>query len=475
MRRFCWAVLVVVLIAAGQAKCVERECSYPSGSTGTSGRDEASYFIRVTPYIHANGEREASEVSLRELGEYLAHQAGVDILYFLGRTERKLFEGEWRGSTPLEALQAFAAAGGVRLEVPQPNLWVIGPPEYFDSAALTVTIMPADPERQGALWGAQTQAAENELIRLLAVRDSSSYGRLQIEVEYYWLAEEGPGSLIVQVRHVRGSHQQNSRVHKLRFRRESGELSIECEWSTWLDVDRDGVTHIFSPEIAEDVDGDGVRDLFFFGIGDRTFDTLLSGRDGRELLTAFATNELAVEKRESGAKRIAVDDPRGPDYIEGPTAEEAPWKPGAVVMQYDGARQKFVAYERSEIVARSMSPAGQERPQKVSPRDLLAAVAGGPEKVRVYLNRWVRASDGTARGDVVYAPNRQTRIQFGSKPLSDGVPQPVSLDAPYFKVTPGYEERGRLFTPRVVFDYKSPGYLKKLQEAEERQKSPPTP
>lgn len=445
-----WPVVAMVLAALAAPGGADEgsACSYRTSFRGVEyGRDGSGYFVRVSPTIWA-GREAASAAPVDGFGDFVASEAGATIVYLTRSTETKLFRGEWRGDTPLAALQAFAAAGGLQVEVPQPNVWVIGPPDFRESSAVRISIAPAFPEEQSLLWGQDTAEVEEALIRALPVRDVGSRGKVDIRVEYYWIAEEPAQTLLVS-RHLQSGTGVDPRygsgfyrAFKVRLHREAGGVRVECLWASLQDAEGGAPEGRLIPEVAEDFDGGGLRDFFFSADGDRP-NVVLSGEDGSCLLRPFVPGVVAVEKRASGAKRVAVGGLWRERYW--PRAENPPpeKRRGPFVMSFEPEAGEFVEDE-SALATVAAQQSGQGRPgEEPLPHQALARVLGAAERVRVYaFSPW--GVSVAAGFEVIRAYGLRARIEEGGEKLA------------------------KLYTtPRVVVDYTSAGYLEEERRRRE--------
>lgn len=450
--------ILALLLAASTLTAGDR-CEYvepflPSSFLVEKGN--TGYAIRISRPEARGGVGHPAQIY--SVGEQLAREANAMIVYLFGATERDVPATEWRGDTPLAALQAFAAAGGLEVEVPQPNVWVIGPPDYRQSSAVTISVAPAFPEEQSSLWGRDTAEVEEALLRALPVRDAGgSRGEVAVRVSYYWIPEEAVGTLLIVhcLQHPGAPGDIGDgffRAFKVRLRRDGRGVAVECLWDTG-DAEEREPTGWLIPEIAEDLDGDGYRDFVFFAEGERGH-AVLSGKDGHRLLT-FSGDEFAVEKKAAGPKRVAVRDLWDDSPLSKLAYQEAlaagaskeqlrGFPDGPLVLSYREDTRQF-AFDKALLAAANTSPAPADDQQRRTdgPRQLLARAVGGAAAVRVYL----------------LAPG--ARI-----PVSDC--DQVPAYGRYFRLQQGGRELAKLYEGRVVVDYKSAGYLEKERQRQER-------
>jgi hypothetical protein len=232
------------------------------------------------------------------------------IFYVTRYTEAEIFGGEWRGEDPLSALRAFLTAGGLDILVPEPGLWIVGTPEDLAKAAFVAYAYPLDPEAQG--WQSVEQVGDLERalvaqfgMRNISARDLDNPDEAElgyppddpswVGVGYYWVEGERDTLLVLATQgcgYCRGtSSDLQARAFKVRLRREGIGLKLECMWAA-------PVFGPFVPTVAEDFDGDGLRDFVFDTDRDLAMNMngglVLSGADGRPFVR-FASG-IYVEK-----------------------------------------------------------------------------------------------------------------------------------------------------------------------------------
>jgi len=441
----------LISLAAMWALADENQCERWRDPTMLAGRDDAGFFVRVKPGFFALRPGEPTHRSVSSVADWLGEQAGATVFYVTGHTEVKILSGEWRGEDPLSALKGFVTAGGLDVLVPKPDFWIIGEPGKVRNAAIVAYAYPLDPESQGWESAERVGDMERELLAQLAIRDTSAMdldnmdeahlgylpdGLSWIGVGYYWVEGEKDTLLIVAT-HGCGycggtsSHLQ-VRALKVRLRREASGLKVECLWGAQ-------VFGPLVPTVAEDFDGDGLRDFVFANDRDLQMNMngglVLSGADGRPFVR-FASG-IYVEKNIGGPKRFSA-------LVLGDDRDDWP------VLLYDPAEQTFEA--RYEAVA--ATGAGETRtPDAVEPasrRDRLAFFVrevGGPENAREYAMPGLTPS---GRKGIEAVPARLTPVWEK------------------WVLVPGYaryQELGGKLPLRVHYFYFSDAYLKKVEEA----------
>ena len=288
----------------------------------------------------------------------------------------------WRGTTPLECLRAFAKDAGLKVAVPEEGLWVVGPKDDVDTTAVVVTAYPFDTGQ--ALLGGDTLRA---VLRTLPVRNWGSYvdadlGQPQavsLALGYYRIPEEDGRYIFVVSNSFAGGDGAVTGVgpggmtFKVEIEAEGLDAVVRCIWGT------PGVGELV-PGFAEDLDGDGYRDYLLLEEergalkplpGEYNF--VLSGKDGRGLVSYYHSGELAVEKRTDGPKKIAV---------------QGLYRPGGEgldrtdVLIYDEKEGRFVPAPRETPDAQA--EAAEQTKVRTTPAKALAAMVGGPEHVVIY-------------------------------------------------------------------------------------------
>jgi hypothetical protein len=440
MKRLGLAVLSISLTAAlASSLCGASDCRYPKGTSFVAGHDEKGFFVRADwqdPRL-----RPIKGSIIAGVGDYLARQAGATILYLSTNTAQEMGRGEWRSGEPLATLKLFADAAGLEVEVPSPGYWVIGPPDYRLSSALTLSTQPLDPAGQGFRSQAEMRDIEMALVNQLPVRDTgNARGEIALNVAYYQVAEEGPDIwLVLSSLTWAGDSNPYSpffKAYKVRLDRADGHVAVHCVWESLEATGR------LVPEIAEDFDGDGIRDFVFEGGGDKHPDVILSGSDGRVLLT-FLGNELAVEKAAVGPKRFAVDTIIGMDIEGEPSKGPDSWREGPFVLKYDRSASDYEMEEKADLQARAQAVVNAPGGQANGPRKLLARALGGTNKVRVYL-----LYPGAHYPGGAYEEVPQQRYSWN------------------VEVTPQLVAKG--YPARILLRYESAGFVEKRKLREER-------
>jgi len=317
---------------------------------------------------------------------------------------------------------------------PSPGWWLVGPAKHLSSpASVTIAVQCLGPTGQGWTDPAAVAELERALVSQLPVRVLSRVrgpGEGSLTVQYYWLPEEGPDTLLVLA-----SQPGNSVVwaqhqgFKVRAHRESSKVTVDCIWAMSQHAVPSGR---LVPEIAEDFDGDGYRDFVFDGGDDEHFvNTIVSGKDGRLLLAFDVSNEIAVERRPTGLPRLAVegiDDLQNggeaPQYgAEAPPDEDA--ERGPVVLIFDRVAGRFEPAPGSKAAVTAQAIAQGPGGSANVPRRALAAALGGPAKVRAYL-LMPGASYAAGGYEEIRAVQREypQRILFKYSPTPSARPQP---------------------------------------------------
>lgn len=304
---------LVILTLSPTGASAQEACGfgrYPSKLLA-AGHDESGWYVRsnAPDEALAAGQlgRIPRSISTTGVGDLLAHAAGATAFYFGdGLTEDELAIREWRGESPLEALRSLAVSAGLVVETPAADAWLIGPPWMSESQSLTIRWRPLD-ARRGPVPGKEGEALARALVAKLPVRTAkgTSRGVSWIEVETYWLPEEGRDVvLVVATWNPPAPNDPSTRqVFKVRVDLSKATPGIECIWATkYGSVAPQGP---FYSDLSEDFDGDGYRDFGFGREGDSTERVVLSGRDG-SMLFSFPFSSLAVEKENGpGPKRVS--------------------------------------------------------------------------------------------------------------------------------------------------------------------------
>jgi len=298
-----------ISLAAMWALADENQCERWRDPTMRALKDETGFLVRIDPAICA-AKPVAAPRQVASIGDWLAEQAGAVIFYVTRYTEAEIFGGEWRGEDPLSALRAFLTAGGLDILVPEPGLWIVGTPEDLAKAAFVAYAYPLDPEAQG--WQSVEQVGDLERalvaqfgMRNISARDLDNPDEAElgyppddpswVGVGYYWVEGERDTLLVLATQgcgYCRGtSSDLQARAFKVRLRREGIGLKLECMWAA-------PVFGPFVPTVAEDFDGDGLRDFVFDTDRDLAMNMngglVLSGADGRPFVR-FASG-IYVEK-----------------------------------------------------------------------------------------------------------------------------------------------------------------------------------
>lgn len=358
-------------------------CEYPRSRSFVAGRDAQGYFIRAAP-LDPRGRGEAQQ-PITAVGDYLAAEAGATIVFLSSATAKAIDQGEWRGHDPLSALKAFAQAGGLFVATPAPGWWVIEGPCDFDSAApATISVQCLGSVGQG--WADPTDVRELEraLVTQLPIRTIPRQGdqsAASLSVQYYWIPEEGPDTLLVLTSQQAGLSSTEYHGFKVHVTREGSKIRVTCIWTLRQN-------HVPSgrlvPEVAEDFDGDGYRDFVFYAEDEKFVNTIVSGKDGR-LLLAFSGAEMAVDRGGRPQVRLALDGTYDMKYGGEKPDREGPELEGPVVLTFDPKAGQFQpsAGSNTAVTAKAIGQAPGGRLN--GPRRALAAALGGADKVRVYL------------------------------------------------------------------------------------------
>ncbi len=355
--------------AATEASCLP--APDPS-SVLYAGRDSHGFFVKVQPLP---GRAPAPKhLWVSDVGDFLAGAAGATAFYF-GSTENLLPANEWRGDDPLVVLKAFCHAAGLEVETPQPGFWIIGPPWMKQHSALSVSAQRLDPTNQGFLSAAQAGDMEQALIAQLPIRRGTGNPEVsRVDVSYYWLPKEGRDTLLVlaTLSPELDPRPPQYQAFKVRLERSGARTKVECLWAS-------EVPGPLVSDIDEDFDGDGYRDFVFVTDLDHDSElphSALSGKDGSELFS-FSQNDLAVEKKAAGPKRVAVRERLG--------SEPGEPSPGTVaqVRQYSAEQESFVPVPEPRLQAQALEAEGAAG-INVGWKHL-AQLVGGAQNVRVYL------------------------------------------------------------------------------------------
>jgi hypothetical protein len=345
-------------LAAPKASCLP---SPDPSSVLYAGRDSDGFFVKTQPL--AGRTQVPKHLWVSDVGDFLAEAAGATAFYF-GSTENPLDAREWRGKDHLMVLKAFCRDAGLEVETPQPGFWIIGPPWMKQHSALSVSAQQLNPTSQGPLSAAQAADMERALIAQLPNRRGTGNPEVsRVDVSYYWLPKEGRDTLLVLAslspqNDIRPAEYQ---AFKVRLDRSGANTKVECLWAS-------EVPGPLVPDIDEDFDGDGYRDFVFVTDLDHDSElpnSVLSGKDGSELVS-FSQNDLAVEKRAAGPKRVAV---RAGDVAQ--------------VHQYSSEQQRFVPVPEPRLQAQAMEAGGAAGINVGWKR--LAQLVGGAQNVRLYL------------------------------------------------------------------------------------------
>jgi hypothetical protein len=440
MKRLALVVLLLLTFALlGSAPCAGSGCRYPQGTAFTAGHDENGYFVRADwqdPRL-----RPAKGSTIASVGDYLAHEAGATILYLSLGAARDVGRGEWRAEDPLSTLKLFGAAAGLQVDVPSPGHWVIGPPDFRPSSAFTLSVQPLDPAGQGFKATGEIGDIERALVNQLPVRDTDGVrGATALDVAYYQVAEEGPDVWLVlsSLAWVGSSNPYSPfyKAFKVRLDRANGQLAVHCLWDSLEATGR------LVPEIAEDFDGDGVRDFVFQGAGDKHPDVILSGSGGRVLLT-FRGNELAVEKAAASPMWFAVDTIIGMEIEGEPSKGPDSWREGPFFLKYDRSEGDYDIGDKTDLQAEAQPVVDAPGGQFNGPRKLLARALGGTNKVRVYL-----LYPGVHYAGGAYEEVPQQRYSWN------------------VEVTPQAVAKG--YPARILLRYNSAGFVEKRKPHEEQ-------
>ncbi len=409
------------------------ECSYTRNPALQAGRDGRGYFVRAAWPNEFSSSRRGD--IYQAVADYLASEAGATVLYNTRFTVNDLPQTEWRGSDPLSTLRAFAAAAGLQVETPTPDLWVIGTDYSNERSATVVFARPVDPEKQGFRPASDVGDVEKALISQLPVRDGC--GRLRncsIGIAYYWLPDEGPDAVLVQANVPAGSTgaPPRTKLFRVHLQRSTSGVKVECMWAS-------AVTGPLLPDIAEDFDRDGVRDFVFAGGSyDHGTNEILSGRDGHRLLE-FVGNEWLVEKTASRTGRIAVAELASSYSDRMRRTQGLPSVLGFSVEA--GTFQVIGPGHQAQAEGLPATSTTSADPIDATRRAFAAAVGGA----------------GNARAYVLFQGPTRPRFELEQVTVRHVEPQA--------EITPELVERG--YPARIWFQYKSPTYLAE----EERRKA----
>jgi hypothetical protein len=433
MRVLRFTIAIITALVLGRTAYAQN-CQYKRGAQLLAVQDESGYLIRTQKEDALGVVRKWAQ--LYGVGDHLASKGGATAFYLFSGTWVDIPKREWHGSDPLNALRAFGQAAGFQVVTASPDWWVIGPAEYQRDAEIQITAHPVWPDQWSPIPEADAATLERDLVRRLPVRDAEGFhGDTEIDVSYFWLRQEGADRLLVLSRLGHRGAPACKWIHykafKLRVSRETGGFTFECLWES-LEP-----TGPFIPEIAEDFDGDGVRDLVFDASGcDEVEDVILSGADGH-ILFEFGTNELAVERAAIGPKRFAVQASwavkRG-HYLPrvGKVSQLGAHAP--LLLRFDPDKSAFSVDVAEGMQAGTLGTGAEPNDDEITaPRRLLSALLGSPDRVRVYL-----FGSGAHRPDSKVEEVRIRRVVWASPaPSVQGL-----LPAHY--------------QSRVVFEYRAP-------------------
>jgi hypothetical protein len=418
---------VASFVFASEVRGACSETKLPSGVE--VGYEATGYYIRVSRGGLARYDG---------IVDAVARDARSMAIFFGVLAPVRFGPGEWHGPDPLSALTKFGTAAGVKVQALDERAWIIGVPEAIDVAALTVFARPGLGTDMARSVGFDVASAERALIEELPLRETDgAFGRSYIGLTYFWLPDEGPDVFLIQGV-PRGSTRDDPAgvaTFKVRLPRGNKAGTVECLWRS------DQATGSLVPQIKEDFDGDGVRDFVFMTNADYSSDVILSGKDGH-LVLAF-DGELAVEKRASGAKKIAVET-LWDDIPQVGANRQSRFVKGPHLLVFSRERGRFVEAPVDSggdgaVLKRGTEVAGDER-------DLLVRVLGGAEQVRVYVEKPAAASK---RKMTIKRRSDVEVVELHSA----GPGEPMSSDAP-----PG------IGAAHVLFSYESPGYVRAQQE-----------
>lgn len=376
--------------------------------------------------------------------EFLSDHAGATA-FFVGHLSTRVpipLDGVWRGADPLSCLRSFAQAAGLEVVVPQPDLWVIGPPELAQSSGLLVFAYSMDITLQPLQSETTVGDLERALLSHLPVREiphpaQRDDGTLELSsaligLGYYAVPGEPDTYLIVATKGTftnpsYGFELLSTVAFKVRVQRRAGQLTVDCLWSR-------GVTGPLVAGVQEDLNGDGVQDFYFQEAGDSDQpDLIVAGSDG-SVIAKVSGETLAVEKRAAGPKRFSV---------------KALWEQEgkARVYRFNPETKELAAVGPKTAAA---STGGDNKMASVQPVDwpgeAMVAEVGSPEAVRVYCLPGFRAphTPGTEFIKVHSSSVWGWFLNKNPKQAIEQIPPDLAM--------------------HVVFRYLSPGYLKEREK-----------
>lgn len=372
-------------------------CRYPSDPELRVGWDHGGYFVKLVPQAPRGGQPKgylSRVVNYRAAGDYLARAAGATVVYTenASATERPVPAGEFRASDPLAAFQAFATAAGLEVETSTPGLWFVNTTGWSRPSAITVFARPIDPEKQGFRSDEDTRAIELALVQQLPVREAC-LGELpcSMGVSYYWLPEEGRDVMFVLASNSGprlSTQPPRYGAYKVRLDQSGDAVRVECLWASTAEGP-------LVPDLAEDFDGDGVRDLVFENHAvDYAVNMIRSGRDGRELLR-FLGNQIVVLAAGPGLKPIAVDNlaPPSAEDLDDPACCRGP-----AVLAFSEAEQSFRPVEAAAGALKTQEATRPGGSRVEATWAALAAHVVRPAKLRAYVI--TRMPSTVIQGDV---------------------------------------------------------------------------
>jgi hypothetical protein len=408
-------VVFLLLAAVAMAEPPTSNCWYPDSSpSATFGKDEQGYFIKLTApahYPYFGGGR------IWSLLDYFAAESGATV--YGGSFVDMMRATTFRGKEPLETLRAFLRAGGRDIQVASEDLWLVTRVDKPWSIPVSIVVYPFDSSQARWLEPQQGGSFATDLVRQLPVRSDAMQladDSLRNDVGYYWLPEE-PNTLLVT---MFGFHEMMKpaavfRVMKVRAEERAGRYDFTCVWTVERSGERDAAGPLLHA-IAEDFDGDGVRDFVFDTFDVMAHDaTIISGQDGH-VLAHFASLVFSVSKRESGPKYIAV----------GEYNDVGREDPSVLVLSEDHAR--FEAAQGLGTTPKAVSLEPDATGQRIFDTALarLTRIVGGAENVRVYRFPEARRTFGWDTShpgyDIVFVPKSNWLPELLETAKAMGIP-----------------------------------------------------
>jgi hypothetical protein len=298
-----WSTRVLLVTALGSISgfVAGEECVPPAAAFELA-KEGGVFTIRVAPAFRAKWAPDVSagpyatvplDLSVSRLVGAAAAESGAMPILLGAVTKRAVpFGSQWQAGSAREAVAAFAAAIGLEFQERTGDVWLLSEKstsvQQRQARVLVYSLgAPADmPVLQSvgrSLVGSMGLASFSGT----ADRNWIAVGLRKMPDGRRWLAlitrSDKPGATAIM----------------LQARSSSGLTRVDCTWSEHVGgAALDG--------FEEDVDSDGVADLFFKSEVEGEPDVLLSGSDGR-VLAAVNTRELVTTSVPGGGTIITVE------------------------------------------------------------------------------------------------------------------------------------------------------------------------